>query len=294
MELNDTDLDHLTATAMTAAALAASHIQAESERKFEVFHKEGGNTEASQALTEVDLASEKIILEALRPDTENYELGVLTEETEDDSSRHQADYFWCIDPIDGTLPFIKGEPGYSVVIALVSREGVAQIGVVWDVVANVPYHARRGLGAFRAGDSIEPAVPGSPETLSWFMDRSMVAQDNYGDWLSALTALAQSKGLKGVEVINHAGAALNASWATANAPAVYFKCPKEKEGGGSVWDFAATSCFYETLGLPVSDMFGKRLNLNPAGPTFMNRSGVLYASSPEWANEVRKIYGELR
>lgn len=293
MKLTEPDLERLMAAAMTAAERAASHIRLESERKFEVLHKQAGSTAASQALTEVDLASEKRIVECLRPETGRYDLGILTEETADDLSRLTKDYFWCIDPIDGTLPFIKGEPGYSVVIALVSREGVAELGVVRDVVAGVSYHGQRGRGAFRGGEPIEPHKTSSPRHLSWFMDRSMSAQDNFDDWHEALTGLAREKGLDGVKMIDHAGAALNAMWATAKAPAVYFKCPKKEEGGGSVWDFAATSCLYEALGLPVSDLFGRRLHLNPEGSTFMNRGGVLYASSPEWAGEVRRLYQEL-
>lgn len=293
MKLNDTDLADLSLAALNAAEAAASHIRLESKGKIEVMRKQGGNTEASQVLTGVDLASEKIILDSLQPATEKYDLGILTEETEDDSSRHAADYFWCIDPIDGTLPFIKGEPGYSVVIALVSRSGVSQIGVILDVVAGVPYHAIRGKGAFRGGEPINPRETNTPNQLSWFMDRSMAAQNNYEDWLAALTELAHAKGLDGVEIINHAGAALNASWSTAAAPAVYFKCPKKEEGGGSVWDFAASACLYEALGLPVSDMFGEPLNLNPDGSTFMNKGGLLYALSPEWAEAVQAIHGRL-
>lgn len=293
MALTDPDLTTLLSAAKKAAREAASHIRLESVRKFEVFHKEGGNTEASQALTEVDLASEKIILESLHDVTKSFELGILTEETEDDSSRHRADYFWCIDPIDGTLPFIKGEPGYSVVIALVSREGVSQLGVIWDVAADVCYHALRGKGAFREGRLIDPRKTETPNRLSWFMDRSMAAQSNYSEWLEALTEVAHAKGLDGVDIINHAGAALNASWSVTASPAVYFKCPKKEDGGGSVWDFAASACLYDALNLPVSDMFGQALNLNPEGSTFMNEAGVLYASSGEWVEAVQAIHGRL-
>ena len=56
---------------------------------------------------------------------------VLTEETEDDGGRLRADYFWCVDPLDGTLPFIEGRPGSAVSIALIARDGtpVERIGL---------------------------------------------------------------------------------------------------------------------------------------------------------------------
>ena len=49
--------------------------------------------------------------------------------------RLELNYFWCIDPLDGTLPFIEGKVGYAVSIGLVSRDGTPLIGVVCD-----PYH----------------------------------------------------------------------------------------------------------------------------------------------------------
>ena len=106
MSFSERELVQLHQAALGAAEKAARYIRSQSSRQIEVLHKEGGHTEASQVLTKVDLASERIILEALQPSVDAFSLGVLTEETEDDSSRFQSEAFWCIDPIDGTLPFI--------------------------------------------------------------------------------------------------------------------------------------------------------------------------------------------
>lgn len=293
MKLSTEDFNSLSQAALGAAAGAARFIRSRANEKIEVMRKEGGNTEASQVFTEVDLASERLILEALQPTTEKYELGILTEETEDDSSRHESDFFWCIDPIDGTLPFIKGEPGYSVVIALVSRDGISQLGVVHDVVADIAYHAIRDRSACRDGKPVSLSENVSATHLSWFMDRSMLKHPRFEEWGERLEDAARNRGLEGVRKIDHAGAALNASWLASSMPAVYFKCPKKEDGGGSVWDFAASSCFCEVLGLPVSDMSGKSLNLNPQGSTFMNRTGVLYATTEEWRDVVQSIHAEL-
>ncbi|WP_375577714.1 hypothetical protein ABWH96_11710 [Marivirga tractuosa] len=63
-----------------------------------------------------------------------------------------------------------------------------------------------------------------------------------------------------------------------SASACYFKFPKEQKGGGSIWDYAATRLFFEELGLIVADSFGKQLHLNNPESTFMNKTGVLYAT----------------
>ena len=90
-----------------------------------------------------------------------------------------------------------------------------------------------------------------------------------------------------MEIVDHQGAVLNACRVAEIAPALYFKLPKDTPGGGSLWDFAATACIFNELGLPCSDIRGEALRLNPEGSTFMNHRGICYASSPQLATAVR-------
>jgi 3'-phosphoadenosine 5'-phosphosulfate (PAPS) 3'-phosphatase len=56
------------------------------------------------------------------------------------------------------------------------------------------------------------------------------------------------------------------------------KRPKKEKGGGSIWDFAATACIFQELGLPATDFEGGALDLNKKNGTFMNEHGVFYAN----------------
>ena len=130
MKLTQAELGELADLAIEAAVTAGEMIA--TSRPKEVDHKATGATLASQVVTEIDRQSEDIILDILRPTLEpsfreHCELGLLTEEQDDDGSRLTADSFWCIDPLDGTLPFIEGAPGYAVSIALIERDGTPQI-----------------------------------------------------------------------------------------------------------------------------------------------------------------------
>jgi 3'-phosphoadenosine 5'-phosphosulfate (PAPS) 3'-phosphatase len=62
------------------------------------------------------------------------------------------------------------------------------------------------------------------------------------------------------------------------APALYFKFPKKADGGGSLWDFAASSVIQSEAGGLNSDYFRKPLDLNRKNSTFMNHCGVIYVS----------------
>ncbi len=60
-----------------------------------------------------------------------------------------------------------------------------------------------------------------------------------------------------------------------------------EEGGGSLWDYAATACLFEEMGSFARDSFGEILDLNSRDSLFMNRKGVLFASHKEIINTIR-------
>ena len=139
MKLSASDLSELADLAISAATEAGQMIAR--SRPTDVQHKAGTGSLASQVVTEIDRRSEDLIVDFITPTLDRFALGLLTEERDDDRGRLSTDYFWCIDPIDGTLPFIEGSPGYAVSIALVSRDGTPRIGVIYDPVEATVLHA---------------------------------------------------------------------------------------------------------------------------------------------------------
>ena len=74
----------------------------------------------------------------------------------------EADRLWVIDPIDGTLNFLRGIPSWAVVIAWV-EQGRTLLGVTYDPVHDELWTARRGQGAFRNGQRIAVTPTASPD-----------------------------------------------------------------------------------------------------------------------------------
>ena len=286
MKLSPSDLRQLADLAVGAASEAGQTIARSRPR--EIQHKTGGESLASQVVTEIDRRSEGIILDILAPTLERFELGLLTEEQDDDGGRLAADYFWCIDPLDGTLPFIEGLPGYAVSIALVSRDGTPWIGAVYDPVEATVLHAIGGVGAFRDRRPwpTEPQPRG--DVLSVFADRSFLARDDHDVVVDALGQAARDTGLTGLQLHTTAGAVMNACGVLARPPACYFKFPV-LTGGGSLWDFAATACLFHEIGAVATDMHGGSLDLNRADSSFMNHRGVLFATDEALARRIRVL-----
>jgi len=275
------DLRGLTECAVNAALAAGKVIQSYCGGEVEVFSKKGGDTLASQVVTEVDRIAQDAILEVLRPSIDQYNLALLMEESEDDGSRFQQEYFWCIDPLDGTLAFSEGENGYAVSIGLVARDGSPQIGVVYDPVSEVLWRAAKGQGVQRNGQDWK--VSDRRGTLTFTYDRSFEAHPQFASLCHTLCEVGLKFGLKDIQAIQFGGSVMNAMHALENWPGCHLKLPKPEEGGGSLWDYAATACIYEEAGGWATDVFGQRLELNRRESTFMNHKGVLYASDSELA-----------
>ena len=281
------DFEKLTGLAVHAAREAGRIINSFSQQEVEVECKDGGHTYASQVVTVVDRKAQDAILETLSPTCDEYDFALLTEESEDDLSRFEKEYFWCIDPLDGTLPFTRKEPGYTVSIALVARDGSPQIGVVYDPVHDILWQATKGFGVKR-NDRTWTMQPKGKE-LVFTYDRSFEDHPERLQVLKELEKYAGSVGLQGVVATQYGGAVINACHVLEHAPGCHFKFAKAEEGGGSIWDYAATACLFEEAGAEVSDVHGEPLDLNRPDSTFMNHQGAVYATDRFLAAKIREI-----
>ncbi len=287
MTLSDDELTRLADYAIGAATEAGRFIAG--ARPTEIQYKSGGRSLASRVLTEVDRRSQEIILDALSPTFELHDLGLLAEERDDDQTRLEKPWSWYVDPLDGTLCFVESTPGYSVSIALAARDGTSLLGVVYDPVEETLFHAVRGQGLYRDRRPWTPPPPGAG-ALSLFMDRSFGERPDHDALMERLGRAAHSLGYDAPRMHAPAGAVVNACRVLMHAPACYFKLPKPHEGGGSLWDFAATACLFHEAGAVATDIHGEPLDLNRVDSTFMNHRGVLFATDEALAREIRALH----
>lgn len=270
------DLALLTNIAIKAALSAGKVIKHHMNDDVLVEIKKGGTSYASQVVTAVDSACETAIFSHLLPTCDTFDLALLSEETEDDGSRFSKDFFWCIDPMDGTLAFINKQPGFSVSIALIAKDGTPHIGVVFDPSTDTLYHAIKGNGAFKNGRPWE--IKQTNDHITYVTDRKLKDTPHAAEIERLLNENAEKLSLNEVKEIAGAGAVLNSIHVLENGPACMLKLPKKESGGGSIWDFAATACIYKELGLPATNFEGGRLDLNRKDGTFMNHQGIFYAN----------------
>ena len=270
------DFSQLTDIAIKAALAAGKVIQQYMQEDVLVEQKKGGTSYASQVVTEVDRACEQVILSHLLPTCDAFDLALLSEESEDDKSRFHKDYFWCIDPMDGTLAFIDKQPGFSVSIALVAKDGTPYIGVVFNPTTDTLYHAIKGKGACKDGRRWE--IRPADDHLTYVTDKKLKDTPRAAEIEELLQEKVSSLKLNGIKEISGGGSVMNAIMVLEHGPACMIKFPKKETGGGSIWDFASTACIYQELGLPATNFAGGKLDLNRRDGTFMNHEGIYYSN----------------
>jgi len=99
-------------------------------------------------LTKADIKANEIIcnaLEKLYP-----QIPIISEENRqiEYEVRKKWEYYWCIDPIDGTKEFIKKNGEFTINIALI-HNNTPVLGVVYAPALEEMYSAKKGEGAFK-------------------------------------------------------------------------------------------------------------------------------------------------
>ena len=196
-------------------------------------------------VTEVDHASEKIIIETLLTAYPGH--GILAEESGTEYGAKDSEFVWIIDPLDGTTNFLRGVPHFAVSIACKYR-GRLEHAVVLDPVRQEEFTASRGRGAQLNGrrlrvsgrTSLEGALLG---TGFPFRDNQMDNLDNYLGMFRSL--VGQTAGIR------RAGAAsLDLAYVAAGRFDAFW------ESGLSEWDMAAGALLIQEAGGLVSDFTG--------------------------------------
>jgi myo-inositol-1(or 4)-monophosphatase len=122
-------------------------------------------------VTEADLAVDGYLRETLRAARPDY--GWLSEETKDDPARLGCRSVFVVDPIDGTVAFIKHRPHFTICAGVVT-DGVPVAGAVYNPMTEECFTARAGHGAFLNGARIHVGDRAALEGCRMLGDKPML------------------------------------------------------------------------------------------------------------------------
>ncbi len=125
-------------------AIAAVRLGTRIIRKYDIHRGDlkVSEKDPNSLVTNADIASETAILGELKKRFPND--GIISEEFGVEGDQNSC---WVLDPLDGTTNFVHGLPEYCVSLAW-CQDGIAKIGVVYDICRDEMYYAQEGNGAF--------------------------------------------------------------------------------------------------------------------------------------------------
>jgi 3'(2'), 5'-bisphosphate nucleotidase len=238
------DLTALLAPVSALAAEAGARIMDIYATAFQVEEKADNSP-----LTAADLASHQTISAGLRRLTPD--IPMLSEESASIpfAERCHWEYFWLVDPLDGTKEFIQRNGEFTVNIALIEGHQPL-LGVIRIPVTGLCYFAARGQGAFRqeTGKAVERIHVCSPSADPV---RVVGSRSHGGHSLDAYVASL------GRHTLLSIGSALKFCLVAEGKADIY-----PRLGPTSEWDTAAAQCIVEEAGGQVISVSGERLAYN--------------------------------
>jgi len=183
---------------------------------------------------------------------------VLAEEAPDVTP--STEYYWIVDPLDGTRNFATGVPFFSVVVALAHR-GEVVMGLTYDPFREELFAGMKGGGATLNGRPI--AVSGRER-----LEDCTIGFDLGYDNAKALTALKLMERVwPGMQTIRIMGSsALSLAYAAAGRIDLYF------HHALSPWDIAAALVLAPEAGGVFTDKHGGPSGLRCDGLIVSNRA----------------------
>lgn len=231
------DLDLLTEAARLAGMIALDRRR----DGLDIQTKPGGSP-----VTDGDLAVNDFLMDGLRAARPDY--GWLSEETSDDPDRLTRRRTFVIDPIDGTVAYIKNRPWWTVALTVV-EDGEPVAAVVHAPVLNETFCALRGQGASLNGHPIRASDVERLEDASMLADAALLERPIWEEpWptmrLERRNSIAYRMALVGAGGFD-AAIALGAKWD---------------------WDVAAGALIATEGGARVSDHGGRPFRFNQPVP----------------------------
>jgi len=132
------------------AKKAGNEIMRIYQQDFEVDYKKDNSP-----LTKADIKSNDMIVESLKDLYPG--IPILSEENKEVpyNTRKNWEYFWLVDPLDGTKEFVKKNGEFTVNIALIHKD-TPVLGVIYAPVLEILYYAQKDQGAFKQEKDKKP------------------------------------------------------------------------------------------------------------------------------------------
>ena len=221
------------------------------------------STKSNQTpVTKVDLDSNTIILKSLSELTPD--IPIISEEEYENQKKH--DYFWIVDPLDGTRDYLDSGNNFCICISLINKK-YPILGVIYSPITEDFYYAYKNYGAYLMNGCSEAR-------------KIMTKKMSLSDKNNIYTSKSINKNVM-KELSENVANALFIPLASAlkfGAIASGKGCFYPRFGPTHEWDTAAGQCLIEEAGGAVVDRFMNRLEYNK-NANFLNEEFFVIADT---------------
>jgi len=217
-------------------------------------------------VSEVDHQAEIVIIDTINSYYPDH--GILAEES--GFNQKASEFTWIIDPLDGTMNFLKGIPHHCTSIAI-RRGSIIEHGVIVDHLRNEEFFASRGEGSQLNGKRIRSSTTSNLAQATIATGMPWKSQEEHG---KIFASISQELAYKGRAVRRMGSAALDLAYVASGRTDAYI------EIGVQPWDIAAGSLIVREAGGFVTDFLG--------GETYLTTGNVI-ASAPRLFKPVARL-----
>lgn len=205
-------------------------------------------SDPNDIVTSMDRDIEQFLAEKIKHYYPNHL--ILSEEGFGDHVTSEKGTIWIIDPIDGTINFYHQKRNFAISLGIF-HNGVGEIGLIYDVMADTLYQAKRGQGALKNGKplqsltddvKLEKAVMGFNH--HWLRENRLVDE-------RVMQSLVKT--IRGTR--SYGSAAIELAYVAEGALDGYLSM------GLSPWDIAAGVVLIHEVGGKITDMTGADINI---------------------------------
>ena len=226
---------------------AAKLIKSSFEENLDIQQKSNRN----DLVTNIDKAVEKQFIEKIHQFFPGER--IMGEEGFGDEFQNLDGIVWIIDPIDGTLNFIKQQYDFAIMVA-VYEDGIGQAGFIYDVMQDKMYSAHKGKGAYCNKKKLPPVKDLSlKEGLVAISSALMSKEEGLARLVGRASSGVRLIGSAGIETAHVASGQLIGYIAASLAP----------------WDIAAGKIIAEEVGLIYTKMNGSSIHLLQKNPSLV-------------------------
>ncbi|MBB5179029.1 myo-inositol-1(or 4)-monophosphatase [Planomicrobium koreense] len=198
-------------------------------------------------VTNIDKEIEQLFIERINTDYPGHR--IFGEEGFGNDIQDLKGVIWMLDPIDGTMNFVHQQRNFAISLGIY-KDGVGELGYIYDVVNDDLYHAVRGGGAYFNDEKLPMLQETSISESIIGMNAMWATPNKYVEHESTIRLIRDVRGTR-----SYGSAALELAFVASGRIDAYISMRL------SPWDIAGGSVIVREVGGMTSNFKGDKENL---------------------------------